>query len=49
MKFTSILALFALSEIVNGAFWVAAIQPVLLGLGAVLTALNEDVLDLEPI
>ena len=49
MKLTVICVLFALSKIVKGAFWFAAVQPVLLGFGAILTAINQDVLDLESI
>ena len=49
MKRINILALFALSQMVNGAWWAAAAQPVILTLGAVLGTLNFDVLDVEPI
>ena len=49
MKLTIILALLLLSVIVKGAFWAAAIQPVILSLGAILGALDLDVLDLQPI
>ena len=42
MKLQSIFALFALSEIVNGAFWAAAAQPVILSIGALFAALGSD-------
>ena len=41
-----IIALLALGEIVNCTWWAAAVQPVMLSIGAVFAALN---LDLEPI
>ena len=47
MKSLEILfALFGISVMVNGAWWAAAVQPVMLSIGAVFAALN---LDLEPI
>ena len=46
MKLKDIFALFGLSVMVNGAWWAAAVQPVMLSIGAVFAALN---LDLEPI
>ena len=45
MKTKGIFALFTLIIIVKGAWWAAAFQPVILSLGAVLSAIN---LDLEP-
>ena len=51
MKLSSIVALFALSATVN-AFWTAAVQPVVLSIGAVFAALGSDLqpmLDLQPI
>ena len=48
MKLISIFALFTLSSIVKGTWWAAAVQPVILSLGAVLTALDLD-LDVQPI
>ena len=51
MKLKDILALFGLSAMVNGAFW-AAVQPVILSLGAVFAALDldlEPMIDLKPI
>ena len=47
MKLSSIFALFTLSVIVKGAWWSAAVQPVILGFGAILTALNQDALDVD--
>ena len=49
MKIRDIFALFMLSMIVKGTWWAAAVQPVILSLGAVLTAFDKDVLNLEPI
>ena len=49
MKLKDIFALCTLSVIVKGTWFIAAAQPVLLSLGAVLTALNQDVLDLHHI
>ena len=46
MKSSRIFALFNLILIVRGAWWAAAAQPVILSLGAVLGALNIEVLDL---
>ena len=48
MKLRTILATLTLSVMVK-AFWAAAVQPVLLSLGAVLTALDLEALDMEPI
>ena len=49
MKLTSIFTLFTLIVIVKGAWWAAAVQPVILSLGAVLGTIDQDVLDLQPI
>ena len=49
MKFIIILAIFSLIVMVKGAWWAAAAQPVILGLGAVLGALNLDISDVKPI
>ena len=46
MKIKGIFALFTLIVMVKGAWWVAAMQPVILSLGAVFSAIS---LDLEPI
>ena len=45
MKLSRIFVVFALLVIVKGAWWAAAVQPVILSLGAVLAALDRDVLD----
>ena len=49
MKSFSILAILSLSVIVKGAWWTAAVQPIILTLGAVYTAIDRDILDLEPV
>ena len=49
MKLRDILTLFTLSVIVKGAWWAAAVQPVILGLGAMYTAIDLDVIDVQPI
>ena len=38
-----IFAVFALSTVVKGAWWVAAAQPIILSFGALFTAMNLDV------
>ena len=43
MKLSDIFALFALSVIVKGSWLAAAVQPVILSIGAVLTAIDLDV------
>ena len=40
MKLRDIFAIFTLSFMVKGAWWAAAIQPVILGFGAILTAID---------
>ena len=40
MKLRSIFALFALSVTVNGAWWAAAMHPVILSIGAVFAAID---------
>ena len=47
MKFRDIFVLFTLSVMVNGAFLAAAVQPVLLSLGAMLAAVDLDVFDIQ--
>ena len=51
MKLLATFALILLSTIVKAAWWIPAVQPVILSLGAVLTAFNLDVLniDVQPI
>ena len=46
MKLISIFTLFALSEMVNGAWWAAAAQPVILSIGALFAAFE---LDFQPL
>ena len=48
MKLRDIFVLFTLSVIVKGAWWAAAVQPVILGFGAILSAIDSDVLDTQP-
>ena len=45
MKLITIVALLKLSVLVKSAWWAAAAQPVILGLGAVFTALNTEVFE----
>ena len=47
MKLISIFAILSLSVIVKGAWWTAAVQPVILSLGAVLSTINLDVFDIQ--
>ena len=49
MKLREIFVLFTLSAIVKGIWLAAVAQPVILGLGALLAALDLDVLDLQTI
>ena len=49
MKLNTILALLMLIVMAKGAWLAAAAQPVILGLGALLGALNMDVFDAQPI
>ena len=42
-----LLGTFALFKL-SGAWWIAAVQPVILSLGAILAAIDLDVLDLQP-
>ena len=49
MKLFSIIALFTISFVVEGAFWASAVQPVILGIGALLSAIDLEVIDIEPI
>ena len=49
MKLRDIFALLSLSVIVKGTWLAAAIQPVILSLGALFSAIDLDVLDVEPI
>ena len=47
MKLANFFVFLTLTVIVKGAWWAAAVQPVILGFGAILTAFNEDALDIE--
>ena len=47
MKLSCLFVLFTLIVIAKGTWWATAIQPLILGFGAVFTALNQDVLDIE--
>ena len=47
MKLRSILALFTLIVMVRGAWFAATVQPFILSLGAVLSAVDQDVLDVQ--
>ena len=49
MKLKSIIALFTLIVMVKSAWWFAALNPVILSLGAVLGAIDKDVLDIQAI
>ena len=49
MKLKSIVALFTFIISVEGAFWAAALNPVILSLGAVFGAINTDLLNIESI
>ena len=51
MKLLSLIALFALiTTMVNGAWWAtAAVQPVIVSIGAILSSIDLDVLDIQSI
>ena len=49
MKLKGLLVLFTLNVIIKATWWAAAVQPVILSLGAVLATIERDVLDVEPI
>ena len=49
MKLRGILVLFAMIVMVKGTWWTAAVQPVILSLGAVLSAIDLDALDVHSI
>ena len=48
MKISDIFALFTISVMVKGT-WISVIQPVILSIGALLAAIDLDVLDLQSI
>ena len=45
MKLRNIFTVFAIFVMVRGTWWAAAVQPVILSLGTVLSAVDLDVLD----
>ena len=47
MRFREVFFLFTLSVVVNGSLWAAAVQPVILSLGAMMAAVDQDVLDVH--
>ena len=47
MKLREVFALFTLSVVVKGSLWAAAVQPVILSLGAMMAAVDQDVLDVH--
>ena len=47
MKLANIVALFTLSVIVEGTWLAATVQPIILTLGAMFGAIDQDVLDIE--
>ena len=47
MKLKLIFVFFTLT-VVAKSLWLAAVQPVLLSIGAVLTVINQDVLETQP-
>ena len=49
MKSQIIIALFTLVMMAKGAFWTGAIQPFILSLGAILGAIDSDVLEVDSI
>ena len=49
MNLRGIFALSTLSVMIRGALWAAAVQPVILSLGAVLSAIDLDILDVQPL
>ena len=49
MKLIGIFVLLTLIVIVKGTWWAAAVQPFILGFGAIFAALDLDVLDVQPI
>ena len=47
MNLINIFALLTLSVMVKSAWWAAAVQPVILSLGAIFSAIDQDVLDIQ--
>ena len=48
MKLKGVFALLSLSVMVKGTWWSAAVQPLILSLGAIMGAIDLDVLDVQP-
>ena len=49
MKLKDLFAFISLCVMVKGTWWAAAVRPVVLSLGAVLGAIDLDVLDVQPV
>ena len=49
MKLRGLLALFSLIVIVKGNLFATAVKPIILGFGAILAAVDLDVVDVQPI
>ena len=49
MNLSDIFALLTLIVIVKSTWWAVAVQPVILSLGAVLSAIDHDILDVQSI
>ena len=47
MKLKNTIAFFLLSVMAKGAWWAAAVQPVILSLGTAFAAIEQDVLDIH--
>ena len=47
MRIREVFTLFALSVIVKGSLWAAAVQPIILSLGAMMAAVDQDVLNVH--
>ena len=45
MKLTLFFALLTLIMMVKGAWWAAAVQPIILSLGAIFTAFDSDIIE----
>ena len=43
MKTTLVIALIYLTVMVNGAWWATAAQPIIIGMGAIIAALDMDI------
>ena len=47
MKLTNIFVFVTLTVIVKGTWWVVAVQPFILSIGAILGAIDQDVINIE--